>query len=230
MPSDGEGNGDSISQSVQAERVTLLTNALTSTALPALPSSPYPRGYPSPLSKEMPMRQAALTPPPARAGSTAFYGPGRPAPIAVTRARSQFDLRSGYAARGTPIYQTSSRPLHRVASNHHLNARSLPPSPLTDSMPMSSGMMPYGPTMSERAHLPSFLSEIIASPALSASSSTGLSSLEDLTLSSPIHSHQDLPHTPNAIKNIWGFDGEERRALQQHLRTRRSQDALIVRQ
>jgi hypothetical protein len=181
-------------------------------------------------------RPMMLTPPPGRAAPTTFYSTGpphAPAANAVTRARSHFDLRSGYASRNTPIYQTSGR---STSSAYPASARSVPPSPLSD-IPMSAyaSFGPYYDVPSERAYLPSFLSEMITSPALSTSSSAELSSLEDLSLSSPATNHKDLPPSPNSVgvagggSSIWGFDGEERRAWHQ-LRTRQSREGLVVRQ
>jgi hypothetical protein len=233
---DAEGNGDSISPSVQAERVALLTNALTSTLPPNSPAKPLAYSLTAPTSMR-PMLPASLTPPPRRAVPTPFYGSNPPPGItahAVTRARSQFDLRSGYMSRGAPIYQTSGRPSPVPASAYAVSSSSVPPSPLLDMPGSYASFGPYPDMLGERAYLPSFLTDMMASPALSTSSSADLSSLEDLSLSSPGPDPKELPHSPTGVSmgggvsSIWGLDGTERQAWHD-LRTRQSQEALIVR-
>jgi hypothetical protein len=202
---------------MQAERIALLSSAL---------SSPTSGSFSSPLSVDTtftfnsrPLRSAPLTPP-LRAV------PGFPSHLnshmPVARSQSQFDLRSRYVSprvvQQQPIYQTSGH-------------ASIPPSPVSAGWDFH---FPYEAPSS--AFLPSFLSDIVDSPTLSASSgSADLSSLEDLSLGySPAVSVHALGATadtpaknPMPSGSIWGLDGQERKAWME-LRTRSSQDAIIV--
>jgi hypothetical protein len=199
---------------MQAERIALLANALT---------SPSPLGGVGQLSIDTgipmharPLRSAPLTPPMRTNPGFAASSTGFPQ---VSRSQSQFDLRSRYAPARThvvqPIYQTSG------------HVPSFPPSPMSDEFDFD---LPHEAPGS--AFLPSFLADIVDSPTLSASSgSADLSSLEELSLGhSPAVSTRsigDVPKTPAFVAaNIWGFDGEERKAWGQ-LRQRSSQEMLV---
>lgn len=193
-------------------------------------------GTSSPLA--MTSRSASITPPPMRSAANV---PGLAGSRARTiggvnlmaKSRSQFDLRSSYASRGTPIYQTSGHPSSRLSGADAYSHRSLPPSPLTTITPMApaANLLLYGPqsSVADHSYLPSFLSEIAASPALSTTSSADLSSIEDLRLSTPPHARSELPRSAGLNSSIWGLDGEEQRAWG-NLRTRQSRETLNYRQ
>lgn len=109
---DAEGNGDSISQAVQAERIALLTNILNQTEA----SFPHPLQRRASMPLNHPTHSAPPHPPfPVQAprhaahaslGEHAAYDLSH-----VLRSRSQADLRGQYQrAPGRPIYQTPLQP------------------------------------------------------------------------------------------------------------------------
>ena len=199
---DAEGNGDSISQAVQAERIALLTNVLNQVEPPlprraSLPSqnangyAPVPVGAPM---QVQPMHPLAV------------------APRSNSRSRSQADTHAPFPtdAREThPIYQTpvysprgmSPVSLERVAS----------------------------PTS---VFLPSCLQDVIqtsppeSSPATSSSSAD--LSFEEYDLGFSLADGYEYPvatarkadargydsAAPTAAQSIWKLDGEESKALQ----------------
>jgi hypothetical protein len=192
LPSDAEGNGDSISSAVQAERIALLTSVLAhsqalSQANLLQSAQPQPRAY-------------SLTPPQIPGPPTDFSNSRTLQ--SVHRSRSHFDL-SHHHSHSQPIYQTSGRhgspsPPGASTASLHLHA----PAPL----------------------LPSFLQDIVQSPALSPTSSSSA----DLSLDEP-EENLTLPigavprggqpsstrESPSsmALRNIWKMDGEETKNL-----------------
>ncbi|KAG6902937.1 hypothetical protein C0995_009329 [Termitomyces sp. Mi166 len=189
-----EGNGDSISAAVQAERIALLTSVLAQTqAQAAAPQAQVPRSH-------------SLTPPQQR---YAFDDVSPPQPhvqihAPVHRSRSQFELRAQYNNReSTPIYQTSGN-------------RQRQPSPLYSTGPDFHSLPVHAPA----PLLPSFLQDMVQSPSLSPTSSSSadlsLDEYDDMPTSKTSFSRahnaddvvNDLP-----IANIWRLDGEESKSL-----------------
>jgi hypothetical protein len=192
LPSDAEGNGDSISSAVQAERIALLTSVLAqSQALsPAnLPQSaePQPRAY-------------SLTPPQVL-GPPTDIGNCRMLQ-SIHRSRSHFDL-SHHHSHSQPIYQTcgrhgsSSSPVASTTSLHLHAPAPLLPSFLQDIV--------QSPTLS---------------PTSSSSADLSLDELEEnLTLPAglvprggQLSSTKESP-SGMALRNIWKMDGEETKTL-----------------
>ena len=181
---DAEGNGDSISAPIQAERIALLTSVLAQTQL-----SDGNTGNASPLPV---IRSHSSTPPNTR-------HPRRPTdtsgllPNSVHRSHSQLELTAQYTSHinSLPIYQTSG---HRQ------------PSPLYSTGPeFNQGHQVHAPA----PLLPSFLQDMVQSPTLSPSSSSSadLSSLEEDT-----NLVQDVPGEKRqgaSPVNIWRLGIEE---------------------
>ncbi|KAF8731220.1 hypothetical protein AX14_005034 [Amanita brunnescens Koide BX004] len=179
-----EGNGDSISAPIQAERIALLTSVLAQTQL-----SDGNTGNASPLPV---IRSHSSTPPNTR-------HPRRPTdtsgllPNSVHRSHSQLELTAQYTSHinSLPIYQTSG---HRQ------------PSPLYSTGPeFNQGHQVHAPA----PLLPSFLQDMVQSPTLSPSSSSSadLSSLEEDT-----NLVQDVPGEKRqgaSPVNIWRLGIEE---------------------
>lgn len=184
---DAEGNGDSISAAVQAERIALLTSVLaqqTHNSANATQPSQTTRSH-------------SMTPPQQRWPFIDISPPQPHAP--VHRSQSHIEL-SAQSVNNHPIYQTSG---HRQ------------PSPLYSTGPDVHHMPVHTPA----PLLPSFLQDIVQSPALSptSTSSADLSFEEYDELTSPKsilprHSGDDSPTSP-ALGNIWRLDGEESKSL-----------------
>ncbi|KAJ7619428.1 hypothetical protein FB45DRAFT_158454 [Roridomyces roridus] len=188
-----EGNGDSISAAVQAERIALLTSVLTQTHISSPSTSPSP-SYP----------------PVGRSHSTAPAQPHRPfvnfspppAPrLPVHRSQSHNELGSQYN-QGYPIYQTAPQrqyypsPLHRSAEASPTDVYA--PAPL----------------------LPSFLlQDVVHSPTLSpASTSSADLSFEEYEDSLPSSTRSTFSSGADSVNtsplaNIWRLDGEESKSL-----------------
>ena len=215
-PIDAEGNGDSISAAVQAERIALLTSVLAQTQLgsnnPNVPAGPAqaPRSH-------------SLTPPQVR---RPFIDLSPPQTRPVHRSQSHFSLGSQYNSQSppypvsSPIYQTSGHrqpsPLYSTGADinrHHANFNS------------ASGNNNHLLTVQAPAPLlPSFLQDIVQSPALSPTSTTTssaeLSSVEEYEdIASP---HAMFPRARgdsgssdvnSPVANIWRLDGEESKSL-----------------
>ncbi|RDB23512.1 hypothetical protein Hypma_009234 [Hypsizygus marmoreus] len=186
-----EGNGDSISAAVQAERIALLTSVLAQTQQHAA-AGPQ-------LASEAP-RSHSMTPPQQRRPFIDVSPPQTHAP--VHRSHSHFELGAQYT-NSHPIYQTSAR---------------RQPSPLYSTGPDFHQLPVHAPA----PLLPSFLQDIVQSPALSptSTSSADLSfeEYEEMTSTKPTfprartHSGDDSA-TSSPIGNIWRLDGEESKSL-----------------
>ncbi|EIN05864.1 hypothetical protein PUNSTDRAFT_145765 [Punctularia strigosozonata HHB-11173 SS5] len=209
-----EGNGDSISAAVQAERIQLLANVLNQeTNLGSVPLR-SPAMTPNPLA-QLPLRSHSVTPPVAH---HRLHTGAYPAPH---RSRSHYDLGAQYAA-ANPIYQTSG-------ARH-----SVPSSPLSTVFTRPSTPAVLEPPVGTL--LPSFLQDIVHSPSLSPSSTTSAElSVEDYEdeLANAIYTTQaQVQHRVYAgdrsrnmsrssssslrahpLGNIWTFDGEESKVL-----------------
>ncbi|KAK7029813.1 RanBP2-type domain-containing protein [Favolaschia claudopus] len=190
-----EGNGDSISAAVQAERIALLTSVLTQTRLASASASPPHPSLP-------------------RSHSTT--------PAHPHRAFSHSEL--GSHAYGHPIYQTGGQQPHlgpRHSLQHH-------PSPLSGQRTLSGSSvmdaMRVGAGSPVNVHapaplLPSFLQDIVQSPALSPSSTSSADlSLEEEGDSLPPSStrssfSQQQAAEASPLANIWRLDGEESKSL-----------------
>ena len=231
---DAEGNGDSISAAVQAERIALLSSVLVSQVqqqqqTQAAAPPPFRDVAPAPAPQRqgrLPARtvpQVLHTAIPRHASSLDSYQPL--APHAVPRAYAPLDSPPYDDAQ--PIYQTSSRrqtsPLAR--------------SPLTP--PQSAGFPPT-PAQAQAPLLPAFLQDIVQSPSLSPTStcSADLSADADefdsshaSIYSTQVHDYSEangrgraLPASASASAaslvgnagggaNIWRLDGEESKVL-----------------
>ncbi|KAG6908478.1 hypothetical protein DXG01_004481 [Tephrocybe rancida] len=191
-----EGNGDSISAAVQAERIALLTSVLAQTqAHAAVPQA----------SLQVP-RSHSLTPPQHR---RAFIDVSPPqtqlqSHAPVHRSHSHYDLGAQYSNReASPIYQTSG-------------TRQRQSSPLYSTGPDFRSLPVHAPA----PLLPSFLQDMVQSPALSPTSTSSADlSFEEYDDMLPTktsfprtHSSDDaLVDSP--IGNIWRLDGEESKSL-----------------
>ncbi|KAF7297182.1 RanBP2-type domain-containing protein [Mycena indigotica] len=186
-----EGNGDSISAAVQAERIALLTSVLAQTGIDSTPSSPSP-----PLVHQLPAlptgRSHSATPAHAHRSFVNVTPPR-----GVHRSQSHSELGSG----SFPIYETS---------RYHGQ-----PSPLHRPVMMSPPVQPL-PAPAPAPLLPSFLQDIIQSPTLSpASTSSADLSFDEYednrSLSSSTRSTFSGGDSP--LANIWRLDGEETKSI-----------------
>ncbi|TFK69816.1 hypothetical protein BDN72DRAFT_897005 [Pluteus cervinus] len=179
-----EGNGDSVSAAVQAERIALLTSVLSQTRLlpPSVPPTPANRSH-------------SLTPPQVRRNLSA--SPSATPQGTVHRSHSHLDLGTQYS-QSRPIYQTSGHrqatPLYstRPTPEHHLDA----PAPLLPSFlvqDIAQQVPALSPSSTGSADLS--LEEYDGSP----SPTSGLP-LPSAIVKSP-------------MGNIWRMDGEESKSL-----------------
>jgi len=255
MP-DAEGNGDSISAAVQAERIALLTSVLSQTQIDGgnlnIPS----------VTTQAP-RPHSLTPPQVRRSFIDLAAPQTHMTRSVHRSQSHFALGQQYASASqspvyttsSPIYQTSG---HRQEANDTTATATRLPSPLYSTGPnnfrssaataqpqnMHRGPNPDGvnvprsmnvvhsgfnnvPSVTVHAPaplLPSFLQDMVQSPALSPTSTTtssaDLSSIEEYEeVSSPraiyprARGDSGSSDMNSPIANIWRLDGEESKSL-----------------
>lgn len=215
--SDAEGNGDSISAAVQAERIALLTSALNNhNQAQTQASSPQPHL----------LRSQSLTPPQRLQGSASgssyvdislpqVVRPSqhqqytRPQQQHVHRSQSHFELGAQYA-NCQPIYQTSAPrqpPFLAAPSQQQGHAHAAEPAPL----------------------LPSFLQDIVASPTLSPASTSPSSA--ELSIDDYDHEYSeyreygayDVRRVPRSggtgsladlgISSIWKLGGDEKTGL-----------------
>lgn len=197
-PADAEGNGDSISAAVQAERIALLTSVLAQTNLASAAPSPAPRAHsltpPPPSARRAYIDLAPHAPPQGHALALghAPYGqqqsPGlAPPPMRmVHRSQSHLALGQQYAAQQNqpPVPYAAPSPIYQTSGHRR-------PSPLPSPAPHFRG---GAQTQQAQTHagnhmaapaplLPAFLQDIVQSPALSPTSTTTssaeLSSLEE---------------------------------------------------
>lgn len=183
VSADAEGNGDSISQAVQAERIALLTNLLNQTEH-AFPH-PLQRRASVPVNAMAPPAAAPFAPQPApRHAAHASLGhlsyapadprfPAAPTPHAA-RSRSQADLRAQYHARadsqgalaGVPLAQ---RPIYQTPA-YHASRNSSP----ARSAAAYGSRVP-SPTA---AFLPACLQDVVAASPAHSSPTTSASSAD----------------------------------------------------
>ncbi|KAJ7468586.1 hypothetical protein FB451DRAFT_1039368 [Mycena latifolia] len=208
-----EGNGDSISAAVQAERIALLTSVLAQTRLASPGPAPAPASahpYPHPIGRSHSTTPAQahrpfvdFSPPPQ------FRGP-------VHRSQSHSELGSQFAY---PIYQTAP---HQSQSSHQHQQqqyqRQHQPSPLQRHS-LSVDASPID-VFAPAPLLPSFLQDIVQSPTLSPSSTSSADlsfeeyedSLPSSTRSTFSQSGADSVNS-SPLANIWRLDGEETKSL-----------------
>ena len=187
---DAEGNGDSISQAVQAERIALLTNILNQTES----SFPHPlqRRASMPLNTSMhpaPPRSPFPTQAPRHAAHASLGGHAAYGPSPALRSRSQADLRGQYqSAPGRPIYQTPAQP-----SRNSSPARSS----------YGYGSRVPSPTA---AFLPACLQDVVNASPLHSSPATSASSASlELAFDDFGYEHG----APAGFGYGYGFDGED---------------------
>jgi len=217
---DAEGNGDSISTTVQAERIALLANTIRGREFHSLPPSPSSAVHERPLRRSsLPLQALAAT---QQSSGDVYRYDGRLMSRSLSyqndwfpnsRQPSPGNLRSPGSENPKTLYQTS------------LGNRSSPsfaPGTATYS-PTHANIPPSGPL------LPSFLQDIVQSPSLSPASSTDFS-LEDYSNDElepgrlnkfneanipyrGVHSSLALRSTTSLTNmfNIWKLDGDETR-------------------
>ncbi|KAF8621477.1 hypothetical protein AX15_007768 [Amanita polypyramis BW_CC] len=189
-----EGNGDSISAAIQAERIALLTSVLVSSQVPDDKVATTTSLQGTRLHSSAPSHSHSLHQP---------EFSSRLPPGSVCRSQSHVELATQYTnhpqfTNSGPIYQTSG---HRQ------------PSPLYTTGPeINQGQQVHAPA----PLLPSFLQDIVQLPALSPSSSSSadLSSFEDVNTVSNVsgkHGQNDSPS--KSPGNIWRLDIDETRSL-----------------
>nr|GAT60495.1 predicted protein [Mycena chlorophos] len=219
-----EGNGDSISAAVQAERIALLTSVLAHTGLGSAPSSPSP---PLPV----PQREQGHVIPLGRSHSTTpAHAPHRPfvdvSPPpsslrgpAVHRSQSHSEL----GAHAFPIYETSGQQHQHQQQPPRFHQHQQ--SPLHRPIRMSPARYPielHAPAPAPL--LPSFLQDIVQSPTLSPSSTSSADLSfdeydEDISLPSSTRSTFSGSGSVRAgsdsplASTIWRLDGEETKSL-----------------
>ncbi|KAJ7141861.1 hypothetical protein C8R43DRAFT_892362 [Mycena crocata] len=200
FPVNAEGNGDSISAAVQAERIALLTSVLAQTRLSSPGASPAPsHPQPHPIGRSHSTTPAQVQPPFRQLLTAA----------AVHRSQSHSELSSQFT-QGYPIYQTAphhtqqyQRPLHHPSplQRHTVSANASPvdvyaPAPLLPSFLQD---LVHSPTLSPSSTSSADLSEYEASPPSSTRSTFSLSGDDSVNVS--------------PLQNIWRLDGEESKVL-----------------
>jgi hypothetical protein len=214
--SDAEGNGDSISAAVQAERIALLTSVLAQTHLAspaAAPASPsHLHQHPHPIG-----RSHSTTPAQTHRPFVNFSPPPPPPPQqqprgSVHRSQSHSELGSQFM-HGYPIYQTSPHQnlTQQFQRQHH-------PSPLQRHT-LSADASPVD-VFAPAPLLPSFLQDIVQSPTLSPSSTSSADlSFEEYEESLPSSTRSTFSQsgadsvTASPLASIWRLDGEESKSL-----------------
>ncbi|KAJ3572193.1 hypothetical protein NP233_g3242 [Leucocoprinus birnbaumii] len=195
-----EGNGDSISAAVQAERIALLTSVLAQTELSQ--NSPGANLIPQPHPQQTLPRASSVTPPLGRRSFPDIQGSSlqpqnsnrlavQPQPRTVHKSQSHHQLTTPHAIHQMqtppmPPQYTASSPIYQTSGHRQ-------PSPLYSTGPNkghsqgSDGSLPQqrytpSPTSSQRSSpreqiietpaplLPSFLQDIVQSPSLSPTS------------------------------------------------------------
>ncbi|KAJ7442149.1 hypothetical protein B0H11DRAFT_2094654 [Mycena galericulata] len=199
-----EGNGDSISAAVQAERIALLTSVLTQTQLSSPGHAPphIARSHSTaPAQSHRPFVNFSPPPPP--------RGP-------VHRSQSHDELGSQFS-NGYAIYQTS--PHHHGQQQQQYQRQHLPSPLQRHALPIDAGaghIDMYAPA----PLLPSFLQDIVQSPTLSpASTSSADLSFEEYEESLPSSTRSTFSQSgadsvnSSPLANIWRLDGEESKSL-----------------
>ncbi|KAF7307695.1 RanBP2-type domain-containing protein [Mycena kentingensis (nom. inval.)] len=211
-----EGNGDSISAAVQAERIALLTSVLAHTSLGAPNAVPSP-SPPLPLPQQQPQQPAFLinrshsaTPAQAHRPFVDFSPP--PAVRgAVHRSQSHSELGTRF-----PIYETSPTGVKQFPRSPLQHSSQMPPGSASASAhasPVSASAHLHAPAPAPL--LPSFLQDIVQSPTLSpASTSSADLSFDEYEDSLPSSTRSTFSGRGDSpLANIWRLDGEESKSL-----------------
>ncbi|KIK54597.1 hypothetical protein GYMLUDRAFT_76935 [Collybiopsis luxurians FD-317 M1] len=219
-----EGNGDSISAAVQAERIALLTSVLA--------HHPSPAQHPSlaPLRTQV-LRAHSVTPPQVRRSFVDISPPQSRGPgNVVHRSQSQVELGSQYTyEKSLPIYQTSG---HRRPSPVYSTRPSQPKPSLSQQQQQLQHHLQiqqlqqqleqlqlHAPTPAPL--LPSFLQDMVRSPTLSPSSTSSadlsFDEYEDMSVSpsrtSVTSRSRQTSSDSMKLVNIWKMDGEETKTM-----------------
>ena len=220
---DAEGNGDSVSATVQAERIALLANRIREREFHSLPPSPSSAIHERPLRRSsLPLRALATAQQPS--GDVCRHDCQRPPAARSVSRQADWFLKPRQPSSGTrspssenpmTVYQTS-------LSNGSSSSFTL--GTATNS-PACMSISPSGPL------LPSFLQDIVQSPSLSPASSTDFS-LEDYSNDEAEAgklngvNEANVPHRGPRLRssftlksatsltsmfNIWKLDGDETR-------------------
>ncbi|KAJ7777568.1 hypothetical protein DFH07DRAFT_766325 [Mycena maculata] len=207
-----EGNGDSISAAVQAERIALLTSVLAQTRIgsPGPASAPVTAPAPSPPHLHAIGRSHSTTPAQPHRPFVNF-SPPPPARGPVHRSQSHSELGNQFA-QGYAIYQTPSP--HHI--QHQQYQRQHFQSPLQRHT-LSADASPVD-AFAPAPLLPSFLHDIVRSPTLSPTSTSSADlSFEEYEDSLPSSTHSTFSGadsvTASPLANIWRLDGEETKSL-----------------
>ncbi|TFK37678.1 hypothetical protein BDQ12DRAFT_152220 [Crucibulum laeve] len=216
-----EGNGDSISAAVQAERIALLTSVLAQTQRSTI--GVVPPAAPEAAAAQS-LRSHSMTPPQVQRRFVDVSPPQTMRTIQrpVHRSQSHFQLGGQYATsssqytNATPIYQTSG---HRQPSPIYSTGPSLsrapssPPEPVPEASHLLPSFFQDVQDQADLLHSPSL------SPTATTASSTDLS-LEDydsLVASTAMlglgPAIQTASSTISSTDNIWKLDGDESKSL-----------------
>jgi hypothetical protein len=184
---DAEGNGDSISAAVQAERITLLTSVLAQQA----------QNSANVVQPSQATRSHSMTPPQQRRPFIDISPPQTHAP--VHRSQSHVELSAQYA-NNDPIYQTSG---HRQ------------PSPLYSTGPDVHQIPVHAPAPLLPSFLQDIVQSPALSPTSTSSADLSFEEYDEATSpKSILRSHSDDDSAASsALGNIWRLDGEESKSL-----------------
>jgi hypothetical protein len=184
---DAEGNGDSISAAVQAERIALLTSVLTQQNQLPVNATQFPQ----------PPRSRSMTPPRQRQ-------PFSISPIQVHapvhRSQPHFEPSAQYA-NNYPIYQTSG---HRQ------------PSPLYSTGPDIHHLPMHAPAPLLPSFLQDIVQSPALSPASTSSADLSFEECDEVaspTSTLPSNHSGDKSPASSPMGNIWRLDGEESKSL-----------------
>lgn len=171
FPTDAEGNGDSISTTVQAERIALLANTIRGREFHSLPPSPSSAIHERPLRRtSLPLQALATAQQPS--GDVCRHDGQRSLTLSRSRShQAEWFLRPRQTSPSTRSPGSDNpRTLYQTSLG---NGSSVSFTPGTAANPQTyANTSPSGPL------LPSFLQDIVQSPSLSPASSADFS-LED---------------------------------------------------
>ncbi|KAJ4481076.1 hypothetical protein J3R30DRAFT_2398822 [Lentinula aciculospora] len=220
-----EGNGDSISAAVQAERIALLTSVLTQNQEPSTALHPAL----APLRTQV-LRAHSVTPPQIRRSFVDVSPPQSRGPGGVVhRSQSQVELGSQYMLdnhkppliyqtsghrRHSPAFSTSPQPKRSLSQQQHLHHQ-------LQIQQLQQQLQLHAPTPVPL--LPSFLQNIVHSPTLSTSSTSSadlsFDEYDDASVSpsrTSVTSRSRQTSVDSAsmqLANIWKMDGEESKSI-----------------
>lgn len=239
--SDAEGNGDSISAAVQAERIALLTSVLAQSELShnsnnITPSPPRTSSLTPPLLRRpipdiatgpSPQPHLSISQPPNRTIHKSYSHSHLGAQFVQSPPTSPQYMASSpiYQTSGhrqpSPLYSTGPKRAQGSASDGSLQ-RCTPPPLSSRSSPLEQKIETPAPL------LPSFLQDIVQSPSLSPASTTTTAASSDLSFDDEYEQVMNSRHTFPRIRgasgssdgpsitrvpSIWKLDGEESKSL-----------------